>query len=280
MMTAGSATVDTAVGRLHVEVDGEGPPAVLWHSLFVDNRVWAPLRARLRRHRRLIVIDGPGHGKSGAPPSLFTLDDCAAAALRVLDSLEVAEPVDWLGSAWGGHVGLTMAAGHRERLRSLTTIATPVQALTRLERLKIAPMVAAYRAVGASPPLVAALAQMLLGKTFVRTRSEDTATIMRAIREAPKSGMHRAMKSAMLRRPSLQPLLPGIVTPTVMIVPTNDPVVPVDQIRTAVAQMPTAVAVTVDGEGHVAPLFAQADELAAIIIEFWDDPARFVAGRC
>jgi hypothetical protein len=36
--------VDTRLGRLHAEVDGDGPPAVMWHSLFVDSTRWARLR--------------------------------------------------------------------------------------------------------------------------------------------------------------------------------------------------------------------------------------------
>ena len=32
--------IQTRVGSLAVRVRGEGPPAVLWHSLFVDERSW------------------------------------------------------------------------------------------------------------------------------------------------------------------------------------------------------------------------------------------------
>ena len=55
--------IDTKLGRLHVEVDGEGPAAVLWHSLFVDSRSWSRLRGLLREDRRLVLIDAPDTGK-------------------------------------------------------------------------------------------------------------------------------------------------------------------------------------------------------------------------
>ena len=42
----------------------------------------------------------------------FTLDDCVGAAVDVLDQLGIDEPVDWLGNAWGGHVGILFAAAH------------------------------------------------------------------------------------------------------------------------------------------------------------------------
>lgn len=64
--------ITTRVGELAVEMEGEGPPAVLWHSLMVDSCQWDRVRAELRSHRTLIVIDGPGHGASGPPPAGFT----------------------------------------------------------------------------------------------------------------------------------------------------------------------------------------------------------------
>lgn len=278
-MTLTSQMVDTKIGRLHVEVDGEGSPAVLWHSLFVDSTTWSALRTDLRTDRRLVLIDGPGHGKSSVPPATFDLAECAEAAARVLDILGVREPVDWLGNAWGGHVGLTIAASSPERVRSLTTIATPVHALTRRERLTIVPMVWAYRFVGAVPPIANGLARALLGVTFMRSRPDDAAAVVRPFRDASRNGMHRAMTSAMLNRPSLEPLLPQIQTPTVLIVPSRDQMLPVDQICAAATQMPSAVAIEVEGEGHVAPLIAQADALAAMIKAFWTDPEGYIAAN-
>ncbi len=269
--------IDTSLGRLHVEVDGQGPPAVLWHSLFVDSRSWLPMARPLREDRRLILIDGPGHGKSDPPPAQFDLDDCAKAAIEVLDALGVAKPVDWLGNAWGGHVGLTMAHTSPEWCRSVATISTPVQALSRRQRLRIVPMVWAYRFVGPAPALTNQVAVALLGKDFMRSRPDDTAATMRAFRDAPRAGMYGAMKSMMLSRRSLGPLLPRIETPTVMVVMTADPVVPVAEILDAVTHMPAARAVVIRGAGHVAPIMAHVDELVDIIRAFWNDPRAYLA---
>lgn len=276
-MTLTEHMIDTKLGQLHVEVDGEGPAAVLWHSLFVDSRSWSRLRGLLRDDRRLVLIDGPGHGKSGYPSTDFDLDDCGEAATEVLDAVGVQKPVDWLGNAWGGHVGLALAAKSPDRCRSVATIATPVQALIRRQRMTIVPMVWAYRYLGAVPALANRVAVALLGKEFMRSRPDDTAAVVRAFRDAPRAGMHRAMTSIMLNRPSLDPLLPRIQTPTLMVVTTADPILPVAEIHTAVARMPTARAVEVRGEGHVAPVIAQADELAEIIRAFWRDPQDYVA---
>src|SRR4051794_9148102 len=129
-------SVATAVGTLAVRVTGTGPPAVLWHSLFVDKRSWDRLVPLLAPHRRLILVDGPGHGASGDSGRPYTLEECAGAAATVLDRLGVAEPVDWVGNAYGGHVGLVLAAHDPGRCRTLATLGTPVAALTARERLR------------------------------------------------------------------------------------------------------------------------------------------------
>ena len=41
------------------------------------------------------------------------------------------EPVDWVGNAWGGHVGIVFAATWPDRCRTLVTFGTPIQAYGR-----------------------------------------------------------------------------------------------------------------------------------------------------
>src|SRR5450755_4326765 len=100
----------TRIGTLHVRVTGHGPVAVLWHSLFVDSRSWYRVEPALAAQRTLVLIDGPSHGGSQPARQRFTLDDCAVAAGEILDQLGMTAPVDWVGSAWGGHVGMVLAA--------------------------------------------------------------------------------------------------------------------------------------------------------------------------
>lgn len=264
--------VPTRLGRLKVEVEGDGPPAVLWHSLFVDSTSWARLRPLLRDSRRLIVIDGPGHGGSSVPPADFEFEDCVGAATDVLDALEVCDPVDWVGNAWGGHVGIMLGARSPERLRSLVTIATPTQPLSRGERIKIVPMVWAYRFVGPVPLLVNNVSRVLLGTDFVKERPDDTTMIARSIRDAPRTGLHRAMVSVMLNRTDIAERLPRVDVPTLMVAPRNDPMLSVEQARSAASRMPRAAMVELTGQGHVGPILANADELATLITAFWTDP--------
>src|SRR5712691_10962344 len=155
--------VPTRLGPLRVQMAGAGPPAVLWHSLFVDSTTWARVREPLASVRRLLLVDGPGHGHNPPVARRFTLDDCAGAATDVLDHFRIGGPVDGVGNAWGGHVGIPFAAAYPERCRSLATIGSPVHALIPAERRKIALLSGVYRLTGPLPPLVSLLTDALLG---------------------------------------------------------------------------------------------------------------------
>jgi pimeloyl-ACP methyl ester carboxylesterase len=140
--------IETRVGPLHVATTGSGPPALLWHSLFVDSTTWGRLYPPLSAERSLVLVDGPNHGGHPALRRPFTLDDSVGAAVDVLDRLGVTEPVDWLGNAWGGHVGVLFAAAHPDRCRTLTAIGAPIHALGHADRRRTRLLSALYRAGG------------------------------------------------------------------------------------------------------------------------------------
>src|SRR5258708_39181927 len=125
-----AAKVPTRLGPLDVQAVGSGPAAVPWPSLFVDSATWARVAQPLAATRRLVLIDGPAHGGNPPVPHRFTLDDCVGTAADVLDHFAIDQPVDWLGNAWGGHVGILFAAAHPGRSRPLTAVGAPVHALT------------------------------------------------------------------------------------------------------------------------------------------------------
>jgi pimeloyl-ACP methyl ester carboxylesterase len=261
-----TSTVDisTRLGTLRVRTIGTGPPAVLWHSLFVDSTSWDAVLDTLASQRRLILIDGPSHGASAPVRRRFTLSDCADAAVEVLDQLGVRAPVDWVGNAWGGHIGIVFASSHPARVRSLVTIGTPVRALTSGERRRIRPLVGAYRLVGPIKPLMAGVQDALLGPG-----ATDTHMISGPLRAANRRGMYTAMRSVMLARPSLLGLLPTIRTPTLFLAVNEDPYGSPSETRAAAELLPDGRFGTLAGAGHVAPLLQSAPDVARIVADFW-----------
>ena len=75
--------VRTRLGRWFYEERGTvkrsgDPVIVLWHSLLFDGGMWKRQIEPLSALGRVVVFDGPGHGKSEVPPT-FSLEDNADA---------------------------------------------------------------------------------------------------------------------------------------------------------------------------------------------------------
>ena len=160
-LTHGSTTIRTRVGRLHVRITGSGAPALLWHSMFVDSTSWSRVIPALETQRTLIIVDGPSSGASQPLGRVSSIEACAEAAIEILDALGVGS-VDWLGNAWGGHVGIKAAATHPGRVRSLIAIGAPTHKLAGAVRTKVRLLKPIYRTLGAVPPITAAMLDALL----------------------------------------------------------------------------------------------------------------------
>ena len=209
--------IQTRVGSLAVRVRGEGAPAVLWHSLFVDERSWGRVEKDLARHRRLVIITGPGHGASSDPGNRYSVDDCATAAWEVLAALNIDGPVDWVGNAWGGHVGIVFAATQPDRCRTLVTLGTPVQAYTRSEQLLFRVLLAVYRVAGMIGYLSSGIVEALLSPRTRASDPEAVALVLDCLRTMERRALANAMHSISLGRPDLTPRLGAIRCPTVFI---------------------------------------------------------------
>ncbi len=269
MITPSPDFVSTDLGRLHVRRTGTGPPVVLWHSLFVDSQSWGPLIDELAQQRTVYAIDGPSHGKSEAVPRDFTFEEVVAAAGQALDRLGLTEPVDWVGNAWGGHVGIRLATG--ARLRTLTTIGTPIQGFTVGEKItKAWPLVQMYRFTGPTGFIVKQLFDSLVGKDSLAAQPDQAATVMASFREADRDGMFHAMRSMMLHRTGIEDLLGSIKVPTLVMTVRDDvtgwrP----DEARRTCAAIPDCRVEEVAGTGHVSPLLIDRDRILRLVTEFW-----------
>ena len=209
--------VDTRLGALAVRVRGEGPVAVLWHSLFVDDRTWHRVEDDLARLRRLVIITGPGHGASADPGRRYNMDECAEAAADVLAFLGVVEPVDWVGNAWGGHVGVVFAARWPERCRTLVTLGTPIHSYTKFDRLPIWIVLPVVRLFGPVGFIGTGIRDALLSPTTRAQDPEAGALVVDCLRTMNRAALVNAVVSISLRRPDLTSRLDQIRCPTLFV---------------------------------------------------------------
>ncbi|MEJ2013872.1 MAG: alpha/beta fold hydrolase [Anaerolineales bacterium] len=98
-----------------------GPAVLLLHGLGSCAEDWALQVAALAGRRGVIMLDLPGHGRSGRLPGWPTISGYAACALAPLDALQL-ERVDVVGLSLGGLVALQIGLDHPERVRSLTLV--------------------------------------------------------------------------------------------------------------------------------------------------------------
>src|SRR5579883_2614545 len=121
------AYMRTRLGRWFYEERGArkraGDPAiVLLHGLLFDGGMWRGQVEALSAFGRVLVIDGPGHGKSEMPPP-FTLEDHVDALMDALTALGVERAV-FVGLSWGGMIAMRAALRHKKRVAALALLDT------------------------------------------------------------------------------------------------------------------------------------------------------------
>jgi 3-oxoadipate enol-lactonase len=111
--------VETPRGRLGVRRTGSGgTPVLLLHPLALAGEVWDPLAAYLAHGREVLATDARGHGESDWDGGEFTIDDLAADAAAIIETLGGA-PVDVAGLSMGGSTAIVLAATRPDLVRRL-----------------------------------------------------------------------------------------------------------------------------------------------------------------
>lgn len=84
---------------------GTGNPIVFLHGFLESSKIWKPFVEELSEKRQVILIDLPGHGRSGIIDETHSMELMADAVHAVLEHLEVKQ-VTIVGHSMGGYVSL------------------------------------------------------------------------------------------------------------------------------------------------------------------------------
>lgn len=220
-----SLLVPTVIGRIYVQDAGpvSGPAALLWPSLFTDGQTsWgAHLSGLHDLGWRTLLVDPPGTGRTAAAPRVFTMEECAEAAVEILDTAGVAKAA-MVGLSWGGYVGLRVALAAPDRVSALVlsnTAARSVPFALRLRNRLLASLIRAH-AIPGGPSLL-----IMPGLISKHTRRKDpsfAADLAATIDGLDRSGLARAVRSVLVEPTSIVNRLQHITAPALVITGAED----------------------------------------------------------
>jgi pimeloyl-ACP methyl ester carboxylesterase len=244
---------------------------VFWSSMFVDSHTWdrvLPLLRRARPDRSYVLIDPPGLGRSEHLHRPSSISEAAGAAQDALEQLGADAPVDWVGNAFGGHVGYELAAQHGV-LRSFAAISAPVEPIAPALRAKILVLAPVLRLAGPVGPVRSAVIQaMLTDASAADPRIRNL--VVESLERPGRASMSLALRSFILNRVDVSMLLPQITVPSLFVASDDrGDWSPADAERAAAAAGPLARAVTITAARTLIPL-ERPEALATELLAFWD----------
>jgi len=220
-----SLLVPTVLGRIYVQDGGpvSGPAALLWPSLFTDGQTsWGPHLSGLHDLGwRTLLVDPPGTGRTAAAPRVFTMEECAEAAVDILDAAGVAKAA-MVGLSWGGYVGLRVALAAADRVSALVlsnTAARSVPFALRLRNRLLANLIQARVIPGGPSRLIV---PGLISKHSRRENPAFAAELATTINHLDPVGLARAVRSVLVEPTSVVDLLDRVTAPTLVISGADD----------------------------------------------------------
>lgn len=257
----------TSLGDVAATIVGHGPYALLWHGMFVDGDSWGRVIHELAAHRTLVIVDGPGYGDSAPLTRISSIEECAEVGAQIIDQLEAGGRVDWVGAAWGGHVGMTMAALFPHAIRSLVAVSSPVEPIDPVFRVKliIANQMLAHFGPIAHLKHVIHDAQLIPAHAKKR---EMTEVIDAALERAPRRSVAATVTSFIINRADATHRLARISAPTLLVTGDDRGEWTPEVMDTAAAQIPDARTRVIPGARTLVPV-EQPVALASEIAAFW-----------
>lgn len=246
--------VGTRLGRLHVRVSGSGPGMLMWPSLLMDGTLWDAQVAHFADRFTTVAVDPPGHGRSEPLTRGFTFDECAGAAVDVLDALGL-ERVHWLGNSWGAMTGGAFAARHPDRAGVSVLMNGTASVAPRRQRVEYALLLAGARVLrGIRPPLTRSVVKAFLGPTSRRDRPEAVQTVLEVAQRNDVASVIHAVRSVVSLRPDQHALFSTIRTPVVVVAGREDATFPLPELESMARAIPGAELVVVDDGAHLVAL--------------------------
>lgn len=107
---------------MYYEIHGSGQPLVLLHGSFMSITTnWGQLLPALAEHRRVVVVELQGHGRTADIDRPFTFEQMADDVAALLQYVDI-ERADIFGYSMGGSIAIQFAIRHPSMVRKLVIV--------------------------------------------------------------------------------------------------------------------------------------------------------------
>lgn len=245
--------VETRCGRLFVDERGEGPPLVLWHSLFCDGGMWRGQLDALAEGHRVLNVDAPGHGRSAPTTRPYSLEDCVDALFDVMDAAGLSS-ASVIGLSWGGMVGLRAALRDPTRVERLVLLDTNADAESpeKLRRYRVLAFFA--RRLGAVPALVDRVVPIFFSPKTLATRPDLVRSFREHLEGMDRASLSHAFEAVELHRGDIRSQLSRIRCPTLVLCGVDDRATPVARSEEIAQRIAGSERALVPDAGHLSAL--------------------------
>jgi 3-oxoadipate enol-lactonase len=269
--------VRTRLGRWFYEERGaarreKDATIVLLHSLLFDGGMWDPCVGPLSELGRVVVIDGPGHGKSEVPPR-FSLEDHAEALVDVFRELKIPRAV-LVGLSWGGMLAMRVAIAHPTHVAAMALLDTSADAEGFPATLKYRLLVALARRFGLPESLMRRqVAPLMFCERTLRERPELVDQAARRVNGFPREGVARASLAVVIQRTSVLARLDGVHVPTLVMCGRDDRATTPDHSEAIASHVKGARLVWIEDSGHMSAI-EQPEAVNATLVPFVREQLR------
>ncbi|MBK6967423.1 MAG: alpha/beta hydrolase [Bacteroidales bacterium] len=123
---------------IHFRTTGAGPWVVLLHGFIESLEIWDGFAAMLEKDFSVLMVDLPGHGRSGVVDLVHSMDLMAECVLEITDHLRI-DSFTVCGHSMGGYVSLKIAETRPQQVKGVVLFhshAAPDDETARENRLR------------------------------------------------------------------------------------------------------------------------------------------------
>ena len=262
--------------RIHYRDQGkrDGPVLLLLHGSNASLQTWEPLVKRLGGTYRIVTLDLPGHGLTGATPDTDYSADGMMAAVDVVMAKLALDRFSIGGNSMGGWVAWRYALARPERIDALLLIDAAGMPLRKGE--KAPPSNVGFRVlqypVGrwlATQITPRSLVEESLRGSIAKQDIVDDAMIDRywELLRFPGNREATVLRARMDRQPAMASQVSAITAPTLILFGKQDRLINPTAAQTFHERIGGSEVVLLDGIGHL-PMEEAPDETAAAIDDF------------